>query len=47
MLRSDMTDEIYARIMATGNPKNVERVDARTLRRVQTEINCYSDLRIG
>ena len=45
--RSDMTDEIYARIMANGNPKNVERVDARTLRRVQMEINCYGDLRIG
>ena len=45
--RSDMTDEIYARIIANGNPKNVERVDARTLRRIATEINSYWDLRIG
>lgn len=45
--RSDMTDEIYARIMANGNPKNVERVDARTLRRTATEIKSYGDLRIG
>ncbi|MBQ3529748.1 MAG: M55 family metallopeptidase [Oscillospiraceae bacterium] len=44
--RSDMTDESYAKIMAKGNPRNVERVDARTLRRVQPEITCYEDLRI-
>ena len=44
--RSDMTDETYAAIMAKGNPGNVERVDARTLRRIQTEINRYEDLRI-
>ena len=45
--RSDMTDEIYAAVMAKGNPGNVERVDARTLRRVATEINSYWDLRVS
>lgn len=45
--RSDMTDALYATIMANGNPKHVERVDARTLRRTATEINSYWDLRIG
>ena len=44
--RSDMTDEHYARIMANGNPRHVERVDARTLRRVATEANGFWDLRI-
>jgi D-amino peptidase len=44
--RSDMTDETYAAIMAKGNTKNVERVDARTLRRVQPDITRYEDLRI-